>query len=66
MIKYLPQIITAAVVIVTWVVAGIFLYPKVKDRILKKDWILLALLCLAVIVALVYTYFQTNGTFIWR
>jgi Na+/melibiose symporter-like transporter len=66
MIKYLPQIFFGTLILITWIFSGFFLYPKIKDRISKKDWILLGLLCLAVVGALVYTYVQTNGTFVWR
>ena len=45
-----------------------FVKPYLQDKglISKRDINLIKIMFLLVIIALIYTYFQTDGTFVWR
>jgi hypothetical protein len=63
--RYLPYLIAAALIFCTWVLLGWFVYTKTKIRLTKREIYLLLLVLGLVIGALVFTYFQTGGTFRW-
>lgn len=41
-------------------------YLQAKGLIKKRDNLLIKIMLLLVVLALIYTYVQTDGTFIWR
>ena len=63
--RYLPYLIAAALIFCTWVFLGWFVYTKTKIRLNKREIYLLLLVLGLIIGALVFTYFETGGTFRW-
>ena len=41
-------------------------YLQEKGLITKRDNLLIKIFLLLVVLALIYTYIQTDGTFVWR
>jgi hypothetical protein len=67
--KYTVIVITLALIVITSLVIAKFVstYARQKGYKLKRmDIILLIIFCILFVIALMYTYIQTNGTFIWR
>ena len=63
--RYLLYLIVAVFIICTLFLFGWFIYTKTKIRLSKREIYLLLLVLGLVIAALVFTYFQTGGTFRW-
>ncbi len=65
----LIYILATILIIVFWIWAGASILPKMKEEgkftVSKKEVGLLCFVGLMVIVALVFTYFKTDGTFVW-
>ena len=62
-------ILASILIVVFWIWIGASILPKMKEegkfKISIKEIRLLCFVGLMVIVALVYTYFKTDGTFVW-
>jgi H+/Cl- antiporter ClcA len=63
--KYLPYLIGAVLIICSGFLLWWFTYTKTKFRLTKREIYLLLLILGLVMGALVFTYFQTGGTFRW-
>ncbi|ABI81836.1 hypothetical protein Pcar_3409 [Syntrophotalea carbinolica DSM 2380] len=64
--KYSVSIIVTTIIFFSWAVTWRIFKEDIKRKISPRDQKLILLLFFFIIGALLYTYFATNGTFIWR
>jgi hypothetical protein len=57
---------TTFVILFGWAVGWKLFGGWFKDNTTKRDRTLLVVLILFVLAALIYTFFATNGTFVWN
>ena len=67
--KYLPYIIACIIIFVSWYWLARTIFPLLRKKgykITKMELYALLFILFVVLLALIATYFLTNGTFIWR
>lgn len=67
--RYWPHIVACLLIVASWYWLARVVPPFLKRRgyrIAKRELYGLLFLILLVVIALLFTYVQTSGTFIWR
>ena len=66
--RYFPFIIALFVIVAFWILLGILISPLLKKsgfRLKEREVYGLLLLVVLILAALLFTYYQTGGRFIW-
>lgn len=69
MAKYSVIVLSLTIIFVGWIIIAKYAVKYMRQkgyRIKRLDIILLIALCGLVVLALIYTFIQTNGSFVWR